>query len=269
MNNNEANSIPRFSDYLKKSFGNTLKTLLAIFFITLGFSLLFYLLILLFKFNYGFLIFILISIVYFSLLLLPFIGLRKKGIFLPKSQLSKLILKRSLDIIVSIIFLIVAFPILVLIIIMIGIDSPGPIFTTKETVGLCYQRFSRYKFRVRRSHNGQGGAIRNQNDLSFTRVGILLRKSSIEELPLIINVLLGDMSMVGPLPRTQGMLSEYSINSRIFSFPPGITGLSQIKSDNNWELSDFFEKDLEYVDSWNFFLDIKIMLLTPLAVFTR
>lgn len=186
-----------------------------------------------------------------------------------------LIFKRIFDAAVSAIVLIVIFPVLIFVSIAILSDSRGSVFYTQKRVGLNGRIFKIYKFRtmyrnsaddiVTLRKNGHIQLIieKPQNDPRITRIGKILRKTSIDELPQLFNVLIGDMSLVGPRP-----LMPYLFNGFENLLPirmivkPGITGLWQIRQRNVYGLMSMYPHDVEYINTCSFSEDIKILLRT-------
>ncbi len=208
-------------------------------------------------------------------------------------KLSRLV-KRSIDITGSIAALIFCCPLFAVISLAIKLTSKGPILFKQERVGRYGSRFTFLKFRsmecdndarihreyVRRfiageadpaqvSHT-QNVVYKIQSDPRVTRVGRFLRKSSLDELPQFINVLKGDMSLVGPRPPIPYELEAYQVwhRRRVLEVKPGITGLWQVNGRSRLEFDDMVRLDLQYAKTWSLWLDIKILLQTPRAVFS-
>lgn len=200
-----------------------------------------------------------------------------------------LIVKRLIDILGSIAALILCSPLFVIIALAIKLTSKGPILFRQERVGRYGSRFTFLKFRsmkcendprihqeyVRRFISGQAdlaGADHNQNavykiqkDPRVTRLGKFLRKTSLDELPQFINVLKGEMSLVGPRPPISYELEAYQIwhRRRLLEAKPGITGLWQVNGRSRLKFDDMVRLDLQYAKTWSLWLDIKILLQTP------
>jgi len=189
-------------------------------------------------------------------------------------------IKRVLDIILSSILLILFSPFFLFVAVVIKIDSPGPALFIQERVGLSKRRFRLYKFRtmVKDAEVKQaeledlnevvGAAFKIKNDPRITPVGNILRKTSIDEIPQLINVLKGDMSLVGPRPlpvRDYNGFSE-DWHRRRFSVRPGITCLWQCNGRSNVSFEHWMELDMEYIDKWSLLLDFSIMIKTIPAV---
>ena len=191
-----------------------------------------------------------------------------------------LLLKRLFDFLVTLSSMPVVLPILALIAIAIKIDSPGPIFFVQQRVGLRKHLFPMYKFRsmhenaeemlkdIEHLNEAEGPIFKMTNDPRVTRVGKFIRKTSLDELPQLINVLKGDMSLVGPRPMSirDVDLFEKGIQRKRFSVKPGITCIWQISGRSDLPFDKWLELDLEYIDNWSFWLDLKILFKTLPAV---
>ncbi|HHV29381.1 MAG TPA: sugar transferase [Clostridium sp.] len=196
----------------------------------------------------------------------------------------QLFLKRLLDIVGALVGLSLTALASILIIPAIKFDSPGPVIFQQDRVGLNGRVFKLYKFRSMTSdadfrkaellalNEVSGGLMfKIKNDPRVTRVGKFLRKTSLDELPQFINVLKGDMSLVGTRPPTVDEVKKYeTYHRRRISIKPGITGLWQISGRSS--ITDFEEVvklDTKYIDQWSIWLDIKIILKTVLIVLKR
>lgn len=175
-----------------------------------------------------------------------------------------LIKKRILDIVLSIIALIITAPFFIIIPILIKIDSNGKAFIKQKRIGLNGKEFYIYKFRTMKS-NVNLYEISPTNDLDFriTRFGKLLRRSSLDEIPQIYNVIKGNMSLVGPRPEMPFLVERYSDKekSRLL-VKPGLTGLWQIKAEKNIPLYKNLKYDFEYINNQSLLLDLKIIIKT-------
>ncbi|MEQ8907677.1 MAG: undecaprenyl-phosphate glucose phosphotransferase [Vicingaceae bacterium] len=188
------------------------------------------------------------------------------------------ILKRVFDIVFSICVMLTIFSWLFPIVaILIKLDSKGPVFFKQKRSGKNYQPFGCYKFRsMSQSASSEGFKQATKGDNRITKVGAFLRKSSIDEMPQFINVLIGQMSIVGPRPHPLKLDDEYrdiidKYMSRHF-VKPGITGLSQIMGYRGETKDSFAMKarvnlDNFYIEHWSFFLDLKIIVLTGYNMF--
>ena len=174
-------------------------------------------------------------------------------------------MKRAMDISLSLIFIITFFPFIIIIPLLIKMDSNGPVMFRQLRVGLNRVNFHMYKFRsmVIDAEN-IGGYVTIKGDVRVTRFGKILRKTSLDEIPQIFNVLKGDMSLVGPRPDVPMQESNYTEAEWIkrCSVRPGITGLAQSTSRSNATPGERTRLDLEYVDKASVILDIKIIFMT-------
>ncbi|WP_275400799.1 sugar transferase [Enterococcus faecium] len=191
--------------------------------------------------------------------------------------------KRFIDIIVSILGLILLFVPFIFVALLIKIDDPkGPIFFCQTRIGLLGKPFVLYKFRTMsvgaedqlseliEANEIQGPMFKMKHDPRVTRVGSILRKLSIDEFPQLLNVLKGDMSIVGPRPALPQEVEQYSDYHRLrLLAKPGCTGLWQVSGRNNLHFKEMIELDLTYIDTGNLLLDIKIMIKTVLVIITQ
>jgi exopolysaccharide biosynthesis polyprenyl glycosylphosphotransferase len=188
--------------------------------------------------------------------------------------------KRFIDCILSAMLLILLAPLFLVVAILVKLTSPGPIFFSQARVGLNKRQFNMYKFRTMVSNAEQlqeqlaqmnemsGPAFKIKHDPRVTPLGRALRKSSIDELPQFLNVLLGDMSLVGP--RAMSMrdykLFDQDWQRRRFSVKPGITCLWQVAGRSSLPFDKWMELDMQYIDKWSLWLDLKILVRTVPAV---
>lgn len=191
-------------------------------------------------------------------------------------------IKRLMDVMGASILLLLLMPLLVVVAIAIKLTSEGPILFVQERVGLNKRRFRMLKFRTMNRNaelqmkdiehlNEKSGAIfKIRNDPRITSVGRWLRKTSIDELPQLLNVLLGDMSIVGPRPLAvrDANLIEEAWQRRRFSVKPGLTCLWQVSGRSNLSFEQWMKLDLEYIDRWSLILDWSILLRTIPAILT-
>jgi exopolysaccharide biosynthesis polyprenyl glycosylphosphotransferase len=191
----------------------------------------------------------------------------------------QLLLKRVFDIVGSIMVLTVLAPVLAVSAIAIMLDSYGPVLHRSTRVGKKGITFTLYKLRtmvadaeLRRKElahlNERDGVLfKISNDPRVTPVGRILRKYSIDELPQLWNVLKGNMSLVGPRPPLPGEYKQYEIDHlRRLEVVPGITGLWQVEARQSPSFEDYIHRDLEYVENWSIWLDIKLLLRTVSVV---
>jgi exopolysaccharide biosynthesis polyprenyl glycosylphosphotransferase len=185
-------------------------------------------------------------------------------------------LKRALDMGGAAAGLLLLLPVFALVAIAITLTSPGPILFAQERYGLNKRRFRMLKFRtmcqdaenlqssVEHMNEAAGPIFKIRDDPRVTRLGKLLRKTSLDELPQLYNVLRGEMSLVGPRPmsiRDVALFSEAWLMRR-FSVKPGITGLWQVSGRSNVSFERWMELDLKYIDRWSLRLDMEILLRT-------
>ena len=193
--------------------------------------------------------------------------------------------KRAFDLVFSLIGLWVLSPLLLLIAILIKLDSPGPVFYKGSRVGLGGHLFKMFKFRTMVINADKiGGSSTPDDDPRLTRMGRILRKYKLDELPQLINVLIGDMSFVGPRPQVKWAVDLYSPEEReVLTIRPGITDYASLHFPNEGEIlkgstdpdKDYMEKihptkmrlSLEYVRSRSLWVDLKVILQTIVAVF--
>tara|TARA_Y100001970_G_C14248835_1_gene870295 strand:+ start:4617 stop:5204 length:588 start_codon:yes stop_codon:yes gene_type:complete len=175
-------------------------------------------------------------------------------------------MKRFFDIILSIIFLILFLPIMIFISIIIYFNMGSPIIFKQERPGLDEDPFIFYKFRTMTDVKEKKGYMDSDYE-RITKLGKFLRYTSLDELPSFWNVLIGNMSIVGPRPLLTSYLSLYSNEQkRRHNVKPGITGLAQVSGRNQISWDKKFELDLWYVDHHSFYLDFKIILQTIIKV---
>ena len=184
--------------------------------------------------------------------------------------------KRILDIILSFIALIIFLPVFCVIAIAIKLGSKGTIFFLQDRLGKNGRVFKIIKFRtmvVNAEHIGDGLKIKSEDDKRITKIGKILRKTSLDEVPQLINVIKGDMSIVGPRPPVTYYPYKYEDYSeeqkKRFEVRPGITGLSQVKFRNSASWNERIEVDIEYVKKVTFIRDLKIILKTAVKVFEK
>lgn len=192
----------------------------------------------------------------------------------------KLVTKRLFDIVVTLLAMPLIAPLMMLIALAIKLDDRGPVFFIQERVGFHKRRFPMIKFRtmcvdaeakmkeIEHLNEAEGPIFKMKNDPRVTRVGGFLRKTSLDELPQLLNVLRGHMSLIGPRPMSlrDVDLFDRGIQRKRFSVRPGLTCLWQISGRSNLPFEKWLELDLEYIDNWSLWLDIKILFLTIPAV---
>ncbi len=191
----------------------------------------------------------------------------------------QLFIKRVMDVVISIVALIVFLPLMILVAILIKLTSKGPVFFKQVRCGLNGRKFTLYKFRSMvvdaeerkkelLKHNEMDGPVfKMKRDPRITPLGYILRKTSIDELPQFINVLLGDMSVVGPRPPLVSEVEDYTYwQRRRLSLKPGITCIWQVSGRNKISFDQWMKMDLEYIDNWSLWLDIRILIKTFFVV---
>ncbi len=174
-------------------------------------------------------------------------------------------MKRLFDMLISALVLFLLIPVLVLISIAIKLDSKGPVIFRQERVGYKGKSFFIYKFRSMIVDSDVNGAyFTSKNDKRVTKVGRFLRRTSLDELPQLLNVLLNDMSLVGPRPNVPAQKVEYRLEEweKRNSVKPGITGLAQAKLRSEATPEQRTMLDLEYVSKASLFFDFFILWLT-------
>jgi sugar transferase EpsL len=181
----------------------------------------------------------------------------------------KVMLKRLFDITISALLLIFSLPIIALIFLLIRVNMGSPILFRQIRPGLKGKPFVVYKFRtMSEQKDGFGNTL--PDGLRLNSLGRLLRKTSLDELPQLINVLIGDMSLVGPRPLLLEYLPLYSPEqTKRHLVRPGITGWAQVHGRNTISWQDRFSLDIWYVENASFILDIKILCMTVLKVLRR
>jgi exopolysaccharide biosynthesis polyprenyl glycosylphosphotransferase len=196
----------------------------------------------------------------------------------PMSEFDR-VMKRALDIVGALLLIVVTLPLLLVVAAAIKLDSPGPLLFRQRRVGYNNELFEIFKFRsmYHATCDANGSQLTKRGDTRVTQVGRFIRRSSIDELPQLINVLRGEMSLVGPRPyplsarageRLYGeVVPNIGLRHRV---RPGLTGLAQVsgyRGDTETEarLIGRFVLDLAYIENWSLWLDIKILLRTPLA----
>jgi exopolysaccharide biosynthesis polyprenyl glycosylphosphotransferase len=198
-------------------------------------------------------------------------------------NLSALTIKKIMDISLSLFMVIILAPALLAISIMIKLTSPGPIVFSQTRVGLRGRLFNLYKFRtmvagaemlkkqLESENEADGPVFKIKDDPRVTRIGKFLRKSGLDELPQLFNILKGEMSLIGPRPPLPEETKAYKRwQLRRLSVKPGLSCFWQIKPDrNSIKFEKWMEMDLAYIDNWSLRLDFIILLKTILTVFQR
>lgn len=178
----------------------------------------------------------------------------------------RLFLKRLLDILVSIIVLILTSPILLIVFCILGFQNKGSIFFFQERPGLNQKAFKIIKLKTMTDEKDADGKLLPDNQ-RITKAGRIIRRLSIDELPQLLNVLKGDMSLIGPRPLLFKYIPLYSEEQlRRHNVRPGITGWAQVNGRNSISWKQKFDFDIYYVDHLSLWLDIKILWLTFIKV---
>ncbi|PGS52656.1 sugar transferase [Bacillus sp. AFS041924] len=178
-------------------------------------------------------------------------------------------MKRVIDLIISLTLLILLFPILIVVAIVIRLKMGSPILFTQQRPGLFGKPFSLYKFRTMSNlYDEQGNLLSDEKRLSV--LGKFIRKYSLDEFPQLLNILKGEMSLVGPRPFLMEYLSLYTKDQMSrHNVKPGITGWAQVNGRNEITWEEKFKLDIWYVENHNTMLDLKILFLTFLKVIKR
>ncbi len=173
-------------------------------------------------------------------------------------------IKRCTDIIISSILLIISLPVMIIVAIAIKLDSDGPVFFVQDRTGLNSKPFKMIKFRGMVNNALEVGPQLTQiNDPRVTRVGRILRRTSIDEIPQFINVLKGEMSLIGPRPEIISITEKFNNEQKeVFSFKPGITGYSQINGRQMLSPGDRVNMEVDYYKKANFWSDLLIATST-------
>lgn len=180
-----------------------------------------------------------------------------------------IIIKRILDIIFSFLIIIILLPLYILLYFLVLIKLGTPAIFIQERPGLNEKIFKMYKFRTMTDDRDVNGELLPDGD-RLTDFGKFLRKTSLDELPELFNVLIGDMSFVGPRPLLVRYLDRYNdFQKRRHEVKPGITGLAQVNGRNSLSWDEKFEYDVYYVDNISFLLDLKILFKTLIIVLNK
>ena len=192
----------------------------------------------------------------------------------PKSS-NDMLLKSFMDYFGALVGVILLSPVLLMIGLAIKVSSKGPILFYQERAGLNGRRFTVYKFRTMvvnaealkstllAENEVDGPVFKIKNDPRITGIGAFLRKTSLDELPQLFNVLRGEMSLVGPRPPVPAEVENYKLwQRRRLSMKPGLTCIWQVSGRNNVSFEQWMNMDLKYIDNWSLVLDLKLLLLT-------
>jgi lipopolysaccharide/colanic/teichoic acid biosynthesis glycosyltransferase len=200
---------------------------------------------------------------------------------MPRAGRGYFAVKRTFDLVACLLLLPVIVPVLLACALAVALDSPGPIFFTQERTGRHGRRFRMFKFRTMVCNAEElKGTLQHLNilpppdfkiidDPRITRVGKFLRRTSLDELPQIFNVLRGDMSLVGPRP-TSFAPSTYDLwHTQRLEVPPGITGLWQVKGRNDTTFDERLRLDIRYIETMSLATDLRILSWTAMSVLRR
>ncbi len=201
---------------------------------------------------------------------LPVVDIRST----PLDNVFNRFLKRTLDIIGSLIMIALTSPLMLFTAIGVKLSSPGPILFRQTRVGRQNQEFTMYKFRSMRVNDSQQTGWSTEKDPRKTRFGAFIRKFALDELPQFFNVLKGDMSLVGPRPEVPFYVEKFMKEIPLYMLKhisrPGITGQAQIKGlRGDTSIEARIEEDISYIENWTFWTDIRILLLTPFRMVNR
>ncbi|OFU49971.1 sugar transferase [Aerococcus sp. HMSC10H05] len=187
---------------------------------------------------------------------------------------SQKVLKRLFDLLISTVFLVILFPLFIIISVLIKLTSQGPILFCQSRIGEHGKIFKIFKFRtmINNAENiGDGLSIKSERDTRITKIGFFLRKTSLDELPQLLNIWLGEMSLVGPRPPVTYFPYQHYEGypdwaKKRFSVKPGITGLAQVTVRNSVGWNERIKLDIDYIEHYSLKLDFKIILKTFLRV---
>jgi undecaprenyl phosphate N,N'-diacetylbacillosamine 1-phosphate transferase len=174
-------------------------------------------------------------------------------------------IKRFIDIFVSMCTIIIFLPIWLMIALLVKITSPGPVFFIQNRPGYQKKSFRIYKFRTMKvgSEEMIKGREVTKEDNRITKFGRFLRRSKLDEIPQLLNVLRGEMSLIGPRPERLASLEDYDDEiSKRLNMRPGLTGLAQVSGNIYLDLADRYSYDVYYIENYSLYLDLKIVLRT-------
>ena len=190
-----------------------------------------------------------------------------------------MLMKALFDRVLGLWLILVGLPVLAVVAVLVKIDSRGPILFKQRRIGAQGEPFNMLKFRtmvenaedllgsLADGHDGNEVLFKKRDDPRVTRVGRVLRRYSLDELPQLFNVLRGDMSLVGPRPPLPSEVAKYESDAvRRLRVKPGLTGLWQVSGRSNLSWEESLRLDLRYVDNWSLVLDLQILLRTARAV---
>ena len=183
-------------------------------------------------------------------------------------------IKRTMDIVISLLMIAVTLPVMIVAALGVRLSSKGPVIFKQKRVGKNNKEFTMYKFRSMRVNDQEETGWTTADDTRKTKFGTLLRKTGLDELPQLFNVLFGTMSIVGPRPEMPAFVEQYSKTVPMYKVKhqvkPGITGLAQIYGfRGDTSIEGRIEMDIKYIENWSLFNDIKILTITPFKMFNR
>ncbi|WP_208586131.1 sugar transferase [Gracilibacillus suaedae] len=203
---------------------------------------------------------------------MPSTAQQKEHIKPHNNRLYSKFIKRIIDLVVALLLIIVISPLLLIISICIKLDSKGPVFYKQRRIGYQNKEFQIYKFRtmVDNAEKIGAGLRTSENDARITKIGRILRITSLDEVPQIINIIRGEMSIIGPRPTVPQIINklEYGAQDRHLVLP-GVTGLAQINGRQSIDWKEKINYDLKYVKRISFKLDLLIFFKTFLVVFKK
>jgi len=178
-------------------------------------------------------------------------------------------LKRTFDLVVASVALVILLPVMAIVALAIRVTMGSPVLFRQERLGYRERVFTLLKFRTMHNSMAKDGRLLPDSQ-RLTPFGVFLRKTSLDELPQLWNVIRGDMSLVGPRPLFPRYLPYYTERERLrHTVRPGITGLAQVEGRNNLSWDERLELDVQYVERWSLWLDINILFRTVYKVFRR
>lgn len=184
-----------------------------------------------------------------------------------RSRRARLAVKRGMDVVLGVVLLVLSLPGMALVALAIRLESPGSVLFRQERAGLDGRPFRIIKFRSMARDAASSGPVTSLRDPRVTRVGRFLRRTSLDELPQLLNVVKGEMSLVGPRPLLVGTTRPEE--RRRLDMRPGMTGLVEVRDPHLLDWDERMRVDVEYVERWTLRLDLSIMLRTIPAVFSR
>ena len=196
---------------------------------------------------------------------LPVINIR----YVPLSNTGNMVIKRAMDIVGSLFGILITSPILLIVAVLVKLTSPGPVIFKQERIGMQGEPFYMYKFRSmqQQTEADERNGWTVKNDPRVTPIGKFIRKTSLDELPQLFNILMGDMSLVGPRPERPQFVDKFKEEIPRYMIKhqvrPGLTGWAQVNGyRGDTSIKKRIEYDLYYIENWTFGFDIKIIILT-------